>query len=340
MKNRTLQLRRALSAALFVLLLSVVGSKNALAQTLVATLQHEGNISAFYGSNALVEANEAAVDGDTITLSSGSFNGCSFGKAITVHGAGCAVDNIVGSAPTVIGSSIMYAHNSTIPLSFEGLCFNDGDGICSYGSNNVVFRKCYARITARYGSEPINNLQLINCIVSDLWLTGSSATIINSVVRMGRYYQTNFNSPNTIYNSVLLCDSDIHLNNSTIVNSIIATGENNSVSNTVFNNCIGIKLGETSLFEGQFNDSNMDVDSFEDVFENFTGTLVYDNVYQLKEEILNTFLGNDGTEVGIYGGMMPYNTRLSYMIMRHCNVAGRTTEDNKLSVEIELNVDD
>ena len=339
MRFKSLLFGKAMSAALFVLLLSLAGMKNVLAQTLVATLQHEGNISAFYGSNALAEAYDAAVDGDTITLTSGSFNGCDFGKAITVHGAGCVMDTIAGTAPTVIGSSIMRANNSTIPLSFEGLCII-GDGISSYGSNNVVFRKCYARITSRWGNDHTYNLQLIDCIVNDLMLSGTSATIINSVVKIESYVQEDLNAPNTIYNSVLLCGSNIHLNNSTIVNSIIATGENNSVSNTVFNNCIGIKLGETSLFEGQFNDSNMDVDSFEDVFETFTGTLVYDNVYQLKEEIVNTFLGNDGTEVGIYGGMMPYNTRLSYMIMKHCNVAGRTTEDNKLSVEIELNVDD
>ena len=72
----------------------------------------------------------------------------------------------------------------------------------------------------------------------------------------------------------------------------------------------------------------------------FNGTVTYDNSYQLKEEIANTFIGNDGTEVGIYGGMMPYTTRLSYMIIKQCNVAGKTTQDNKLSVEIELNIDE
>ena len=80
----------------------------------------------------------------------------------------------------------------------------------------------------------------------------------------------------------------------------------------------------------------MEVDSYENVFETFTGTVTYDNIYQLKEEITTTFLGHDGSEVGIYGGMLPYNSRPHYMIIRNTNVAGRTTNDDKLNVEIEL----
>ena len=122
-----------------------------------------------------------------------------------------------------------------------------------------------------------------------------------------------------------------------ISNSIIATAENNSVSNTIFHNCIGIQTVDSSLFVGQLNNSNMTVDSYEDVFETFAGEVTYNNSYQLKEEIATSFLGNDGTEVGIYGGMRPYHPRPPYMIINSINVAGRTTDDNKLNVEIELN---
>ena len=80
----------------------------------------------------------------------------------------------------------------------------------------------------------------------------------------------------------------------------------------------------------------MEVDDYSDVFETFNGIVSYDSIYQLKNDIATGFLGHDGTEVGIYGGLMPYSTRPHYMIIRNCNVAGRTTIDNKLSVEIEL----
>ena len=68
MRFNSLQFGKAMSAALFVLLLVAVGSKNALAQYQAATLQHEGNITVFYGPDALSNAHEAAATNDTITL--------------------------------------------------------------------------------------------------------------------------------------------------------------------------------------------------------------------------------------------------------------------------------
>ena len=72
MKTKSLQFGKAMSAALFVLLLVVVGMKNALAQTQVATLQHGEEISVFYGNNAFVQAHNVAVDGDIVTLDIGA----------------------------------------------------------------------------------------------------------------------------------------------------------------------------------------------------------------------------------------------------------------------------
>ncbi len=58
---------------------------------LLATLNHEGSISPYYGSSALQEAYNAANHGDVITLSSGSFLGTDIKKAITLRGAGMTV---------------------------------------------------------------------------------------------------------------------------------------------------------------------------------------------------------------------------------------------------------
>ena len=88
--------------------------------------------------------------------------------------------------------------------------------------------------------------------------------------------------------------------------------------------------------EGQIAQNVMEVDGYDDVFETFDGTVTFDNICQLKNDIATNFLGHDGTEVGIYGGVMPYRTRPNYMIIKNCNVAGQTDENKKLSVEIEL----
>ena len=337
MKTINLQLKRALSATLFVLLLNVAGMRNALAQNQVATLQHEGNISMFFGQDALYAAHSAAAEGDTITLSSGNFNGCHITKSITIHGAGCVEDTIAGFTPTTITSDFEIGVDSTTPLAFEGLHL----GIVYYSryttTNNVIFNKCHIQsIQDRYGYN-IKNLQINDCVVQDLRFRGQSTTIVNSVVKIVLYSHIAVNNINSIYNSILVCNDNIQLNNSEFYNSIIATGSGNNVTNTIFYNCINIKTGDTQLFEGQVNNTNMTVDNYSDVFATFAGDITYDNIYQLNSNIVNTFLGNDGTQVGIYGGMMPYNVRPTYMIIKTINVAGRTTSDDKLGVQIELN---
>ena len=91
---------------LFVLLLSVAGMKNAFAQGQVAILQHNDTLRAFYGPDALSAAHTAASDGDTITLSSGNFEGCNLSKAVAIHGAGCLEDTASHRPPTRIVSDL------------------------------------------------------------------------------------------------------------------------------------------------------------------------------------------------------------------------------------------
>lgn len=338
MKLNSLQFGKAMSAALFVLLLVVVGSKNALAQTQVATLQHGDSISGvYYGANAFVSAHNAAVAGDVITLSSGTFNHCNIYKPITIHGAGCVYDTLTRVAPTIITGEF-YIDGSN--YSIEGVWFPGTINFAGYGNDNISFLKCNInKIGTFYYSGARSNWQIADCIINievqqSQHFQGLS--IINSVVRFRQNHISDEYSPTNIYNSIVLFDNGLSINNIIANNSIIATVSEHAVSNCTFYNCIGIETGETLLFEGQTAINVMEANNYEDVFEIFTGTVSYDNIYQLKEEIATSFLGNDGTEVGIYGGMMPYNPRPSYMVIKRCNVAPRSTVDGKLSVDIEV----
>ena len=342
MQTRNLQLKRALSAALFVLLLSVVGTKNALAQNQVATLQHNDTITGvFYGQNAYSLAYDAAVDGDVITLSSGTFNAVTIYKAITVRGAGCVLDTITNVLPTNIPGEFYIRHNN---ITFEGINFTGivGRNWNEYSTGDfysVSFIKCNINriISNNYYGYCFREFEFDNCIINDYESINCYGTsIINSVVRFSAYYHADIYNPTSIYNSVIIFDSTLIINNIVAYNSIIATASGHNVSNNTFFNCIGIKTGETSLFEGQVNTTNMVVNNYSEVFETFDGTISYNNIYQLKSDIATSFLGHDGTEVGIYGGIMPYKTRPPYMILKNCNVAGQTDENKKLNVEMEL----
>ena len=323
---------------LFVLLLSVVGMKNTFAQNQVAILQHNDTLSAFYGPDALSAAHTAASDGDIITLSSGNFNGCTLSKAVTIHGAGCFDDPESHLAPTRIPNAISISKpDGTLPLTVEGVWMGDIRYSCgSPYSKNVRFIKCNIDYLHYNSYSNSNDFYFVNCIIKNFSYYGNGLLIQNSVVRFTNYNQTNQNYMNIINNSVVCLNNGLNIGNTRGYNCILASANNNGAPNSTFYNCVEIQTGDTNIFEGQLNESNMQVSSYDEVFETFAGTVEYNESYQLKSDFASSFLGNDGTEVGIHGGLLPYNTRPSYMYIRTTNVAGQTTEDDKLSVEIEL----
>ena len=347
MKRNLLQ-RRALTAALFVLLLSVVGSKNAFAQTQVATLQHGDDISVFYGANAFEEAHDAAQTGDIITLSSGTFVPTAITKAITLRGAGCAIDTAAHTNPTIFGGDIYLDVADTANfLTIEGILFTNQ--VLYYTLYNPKFNRCnftsFLYSSYSSGSE-MNNAQFVNCIIDDLSLVyANNTTVINSVVWL----------PNGMYNSNTLVlynsisgpaninwsGASSPLNGVSAFNSVIirdnkTNGPYSYGSGSTFLNCIGIQLGDYAPFGDAYTSGCISYNSYEEVFEDFIGDFSFNETYFLKDEIITGFLGDDGTQVGIYGGLLPYSNRPSYMLLKRCNVANKSTIDGKLSVDIEV----
>ena len=109
-------------------------------------------------------------------------------------------------------------------------------------------------------------------------------------------------------------------------------------SSCSFFNCIGIKLTTEGLnpFGSAYVSNCSTYTSYANVFESFNGNFSFDSDFTLKDNIAASVLGTDGTQVGIYGGLLPFNNRPSYMVLKHCNVANKSTIDGKLSVDIEV----
>lgn len=338
MKTNLLTFRRVLNATLVVLLLSVVGMTNAFAQMQVATLQHGEEMSAFYGPSALIEANNAAEDGDIITLSSGTFNFKNnvITKAITIHGAGC-VSDILGITPTIVsGECSIDVPNDTDYLVIEGVSFQNQIRYYSV-LHYAKFIKCNVSDLneTNIGYHMGNDVQFINCYIGSAGINSvnNCVSMINCVVNA--LYHTHYNSESdyiNIYNSVI-CEIPSYNTDINLYNCIVGTRNDAQITNSYAYNCI--EIGSVFSNSVYANDC-MSVDSYSDVFESFDGTFSFDADVHLKEEIATSFLGNDGSQVGIYGGMMPYNPRPSYLILNRCNVAGQSTIDGKLSVDIEI----
>ncbi len=316
-------------AFLLILLLSV--SFVTFAQTQVATLQHGDDISVFYGATALIDAHDSAETGDIITLSSGSFASTTITKAITLRGAGCDVDTVSGTLPTIIPAAFYFSVEDDTEsfVTVEGILFQDNVRPYNHDLHNPKFIRCHFAGDFCYNtSSYMYNAQFINCYFIKRTYFNVSSTLINCAVEdLKTYSESNI----TIYNSIIAFSDQLR---SVFAYNCILYNFNTSYFPAdrycTFYNCIGIKNGnDSSIFQYQSNSTNIEVDSEEDVFAE-------EGFYVLNDEIASDILGTDGTQVGIYGGFMPYSTRPTYMVLKRCNVANKTTIDGKLSVDIEV----
>ena len=334
-------LKWVMSATLFVLLLVAAGTKNALAQTQIATLQHNDSISVYYGINALVSAHSAATTGDVITLSEGSFNCCDITKAITLRGAGCRVDTVANTVGTTVPGNFQLnvPESDTAFLTIEGILF---PGEVSHNIlNSPRFIRCnfnYFKNHTAVGRS-MQNAQFINCLIKQMtYAYANNTQFINSVIYAADCYHFYSSYGETYYNSIVRY-SNSSMKNAVAYNSIIICGHTGYYpdSSSTFFNCIGIKNGQTvNLFQYQVNSTNLLLNTYSDVFDTWTGTFSYEEDFILNDSIATSFLGNDGTQVGIHGGSVPYDPRPSYMVVKRYNVANKSDHEGKLSVDIEL----
>ena len=332
MINDILQERKTFAAILMAVLMGVVGVKSVYSQTQVATLKHGEEISAFYGANALIEAYDAAENGDVITLSSGIFTLDSINKAIALHGAGIVTDPVAGTSSTVIASNIIANIDDDASLSIEGILFYSNT-FTAHHLSNPSFTKCYFNnfVTSNDSIHPMTSSQFVNCRFGTVNLDPKgcvNSNFINCVI----WNITNHGTGMSTYNSfVYLGKQDFTMS----AYNCIVIGHNyydggylwhvglNSNSYTI--NCIGIGGG----IGASYKDNCWEYNNYTDVFESYNGNPndCVSELLILKEEIASTCIGMDGSEVGIYGGTSPYTPRPSYMKVRHCTVGDRTTDD-------------
>ena len=322
---------------LALLALVLCGARAVAQSSLMATLSHDGQISTFYGASALQQAHEAADHGDVITLSSGSFAGINITKAITIRGAGMEVDTVHAIEPTVISTGFNIDIADSIPNIFtmEGVYNNSVIGIGHL--SNAMFLKCRFNVfTLTDGAASVQkDLNFINCRIADEFVGNdkSSASFINCVIND---MSINYNGYYSIVNCVLL--GNPNLSNSELKNSIlmlyqINTGNN---GNTYFNNLFVSGMGDGTFSEIP-NTTNALVRTDDARIANLLGDYSDSNPYTLTEEAKNILKGTDGTEVGIYGGNIPYDATPTNPRITKFEVSPKTTADGKLSVDIEVN---
>jgi hypothetical protein len=298
-----------------------------LAQEQLAVLRHNDSTRAFYGQTAFEQAYTAATHGDIITLSDGIFSTpSSIQKGITVRGNGAQADTARRSTGTYFMENFKVTCD-TLEFVAEGIYFDD------FGDNGANCKIKLSKCIIRY-LDDINDAEITNCIIKQNRYSFYKTTIMNSIIRCNNsvipYYYADCR------NSIIIGAGDAYETYTQYSNCIIINrSTTDTIVNNRTNNCVLIGWDSTSHMASTDNVYM----SVSDVFENWDGeTISYDlETYRLKSSVSDSIVGIDGSEVGIFGGFMPFDfLRPSYSIIKRFNVANRTTADGKLSVDIEV----
>lgn len=311
----------------FVYLMAVVTmavcSVSAFAQnTLVATLTHGDEIRMFYGTNALQQACSAATHGDVINLSGGNFQSTKIAKAVAIRGTG-----IHDANPTYIVNDfdVEIPANVTEKLSFEGCRITNTMTIKGTLSNAYFLKNSLAGVSVFSSNGKMDNGMFVNCDVYGMSLYGqSTAQIINSYVE----HFSNSGKLASFVNCVINTNGYAHLYKCCqFVNCIMYGMSGGYFPST----CSAMNCVDVSGYKNALNNISLKENCSYAGMDIFQESNVWND---LTDEAKAKYLGIDGTPVGKFGGMIPYNMTPSYPQITKMNVAAKTTADGKLSVEI------
>lgn len=347
---------------IFLSLITIlIGTMSMQAQDdLVATLNHGSTISTFTGEDALAQAYEAAVDGDVITLSPGVFTGLDMNKAIILRGAGYKPMASNGYMSTQITGAMNITLNPEVSYTFEMEGLDCLYSVGFYGDKlaPVKLSKCYFR-----GEVEGNGISMnaVSCVFSRLYAenyvskTGvyknTTLTCHNCVICYASsegLYSTNGKIGKIVAYNCIVKQANNSLPYSVFINSIIMslTGYNQTTplaETCSADHCIGINSDvDPDIFRNIANPTNVMVEgkgesAYANVFKtlrNISSISLYET-FELTDAAAAQYLGDDGKQVGIYGGNNPFNLDSTNPQVTKFAVSS-TNENGQLKIRINV----
>ena len=314
---------------IFTVVFLLLGLQKSFADvSLIAVLNHEGEITTFTSSSSFKDAVDAAVDGDAITLSSGNFTAVDINKNLTIRGAAM----MPGENPTILNGDFIVDIDplSKGSLTMEGLYIPKK--VTLNQANDVILVKCQiSEIDVPYEAVSINSIRGIHCFITTEFRALSKNDISESVVKSIEFA-----------NSFLREASQEYLTGSTFSNCVMERFFPENLANYI--NCILIDPSNTNS-EGTYNHcvsnkypfGNQPTSAGNQYLPDITDFFKEDSqIYELKDEYVTALLGSDGSQVGIYGGSLPFSPQTTALKITKFNVASKTTSDGKLPIEITV----
>ena len=271
----------------------LIGSMTANAATInKAILQHNGEVTLFDGDK-VQDAVNAAVDGDIIYLTLGTFQPFNVTKKITIRGAG---------ETSVINGNVTISIPGSPKLTMPVLETLNVSGTVNVGAqaDDLILRKCKIgniTIEAQVDGAIIDRCYITNTLTLSSYIKGM--TVVNT-----KLYAVQASSGATNNTTFVNCNFfQLYPTyfSGTIINSIVQ-GPYRSSSDT---------LNSTVLINSVFNQVNYSGYSFSIGSSSVTQNCYYVNQTRYVSDACtcspsSSYVGTDGTIVGIYGGDTPF----------------------------------
>lgn len=331
---------------LLTLIIAIATSMSVNAQTIA--LHSTTGVQIIKGNTALVTAYSAAQSGDTLYLSGGSFTPpANFDKKLMIFGAGHYVDSTLATGKTFINGNFTLDENADL-FYLEGVEITGNVTFSTNHSvNNVIIKRC--KINGTFNalgdlSNPTSNLSLIgNVLMNRLTLENIQNSLLSNNI-ISNTFQSSYG--NMISNNIVMgfiwgssMDYLFSGNNNTLNNNIFlweGYAANVAGSGNVFNNNLYVEpspdYGATATSSGNYTGILQ-----ADIFVNQIGT-VFNYAHDYHLQAPTSYLGTDGSQVGIYGGTFPYkegavplNPHIQFK-----NIAPTTNANGDLQIQIQV----
>lgn len=248
----------------------------------VAILSHQGNETAYAADNVQA-AVDAAVEGDVITFSPGRFKEFTLNKLVYLKTYDWQSINVNLDFPdnTVIENSLfsgclfqvfVKSNIQSIYFSRCGISLHSEKGV---NIGDVTFDRCDVS-ALDYNEYSVNSLNANNCVISGLYNgenTNTASKFTNCKI------DWNFNVKGATFENCIFYDN--------------GPDGAKTIYNCTLNNCLYdsemLLIGENTQANNSY---NMSIDSWDENEDNLTD---------------KGFFGTDGTIVGRYGGVTPYD---------------------------------
>ncbi|MBO5625662.1 MAG: hypothetical protein J5953_07720 [Prevotella sp.] len=301
----------------------VAGAQN---EIVTAVLQHGDDVSVYKGGSAFVQAYNAAVDCDVITLSNGSFvpPAC-IEKVLSIYGCGFEEDQEANTSITTINGDLRVGkadavlegvHIEGVFVRGELLAANTANTSTTAQLKGFTLKKCFINSHLRFNSN-IEGVTVKQCRIGG-GIYGTSTVIADGLFIANCYIWdrvAQFSKDSDVqidhcikalrYGSGHYSSDDANWSEFTWKNSIIGHrgaydgwGQTPLGFYSVAQNCIIVESGlDSSVTQNGCIVSVPINDLFDDGINNIDYSQTRN--WKLKNE---TYLGTDGTPIGPYGG--------------------------------------